>query len=324
MKWRRFIMWSLFVISALFGAVIFSCVRGLWAKTPPITEQAPRLIRQQFGDVTVYALRTGWVSVKEAHRTLQGPDATRLASILLGAQWTEWMPVTVFVIVHPEGVWLVDAGLSEDTLSPEHSNCDPGNHFVYQNLLRFKFAPKDRVDRQLASIGIVQKDIRGVIFTHRHADHTDAISYLPSAATAYVGAGDWPTHNGALQCRWPVERTPVLVDETGPSFGAFLHSTALTKDQRLRVVPLRGHSPGHLGVMVEVEQRFLLFAGDAAFSLEQVQTNTIAGISEDPALARQSLQRILKQLSNFQTFLLPSHDSQSLHRFERRQLSAIE
>ena len=317
-------MWSLFVISTLFGAVIFSCVRGLRTKTPPLTAPAPRLIQQQFGDVTVYALRTGWVSVKEAHRTLQGPDATRLASILLGAQWTEWMPVTVFVIVHPEGVWLVDAGLSEDTLSPAHSDCDPGNHFVYQNLLRFLFAPEDRVDRQLASLGISQEEIRGVIFTHRHADHTDAISYLPSAATAYVGAGDWPTHSGALQCRWPVERTPVLVDEAGPSFGAFPHSTALTKDQRLRVVPLRGHSPGHLGVMLEVAQQFLLFAGDAAFSIEQVQTNTIAGISEDPTLARQSLQRISKQLGDLPTFFLPSHDSDSLRRFERRQLTAIE
>ena len=323
MKRRRFLVWTLIVLSSLLGAAIFSCVRGLRAETPHLNERAPRVIRQTFGDVTVYALRTGWVSVKEAHRTLQGPDTTRIAAILFGAQWTEWMPVTVFVIVHPEGVWLVDAGLSEDTLSSEHSNCDPGNHFVYQNLLRFLFAPEDRIDRQLTALGVSPDDLRGVIFTHRHADHTDALSHLSGAAEVYVGAKDWPSHNGALQCRWPTERTPLLVDETGASFGVFPYSTPLTLDRRLRVVPLRGHSPGHLGVMLEVSGQYLLFAGDAAFSLEQVTTNTIAGISEAPALARQSLQQIAQQLRSYSTFLLPSHDSESLRRFERREPSAL-
>jgi N-acyl homoserine lactone hydrolase len=311
---------KLMIALALFGVVVWvSCaaLRGLRAPTPEPTEIAPRVIKASFGYVAVYAIRTGWVSVKESHRTLSGLDTFRIPGILLDQTWTEWMPVTVFVIVHPEGVWLVDAGLSEETLSSKDSHCDPGNHFVYQNLLRFRFAPEDRIDRQLTSLGLDLSSIKGVILTHRHADHTDALPYLPKAATVYVGEGDWPTHNGALSCRWPQEREPTLIGASGEPFGAFPHATPLTKDKKLQIVPIVGHSPGHLGVMLETNAKTLLFAGDSAFSIEQVETNTIAGISEVPDAARESLRLIQRQRQQAPTSLLPTHDQASLLQFWR-------
>jgi N-acyl homoserine lactone hydrolase len=188
------------------------------ASPPPVLptpDGAQAVITRTFDDVTVHAVRTGWVRVKEAHRTLRGPDALRTPAILLGRAWTEWMPVTVYVVVHPEGVFLVDAGLSEETLQSAHFDCDPGTHFVYDTLLKFLFTPQDRIDRQLAALGLSPEALRAVVFTHRHADHTDALGALPASATAYVGARDWPTHNGALACRWPAQRIPTLVDTRG-------------------------------------------------------------------------------------------------------------
>jgi N-acyl homoserine lactone hydrolase len=303
----------LVLVLAVFGA---ACARGLKQATSPIAGNAtPPPVTRTFGDVTVHVLHTGWVSVKEAHRTLSGADASRIFSILTDQRWTEWMPVYVFAVVHPDGVWLVDAGLSEATLDFTESACDPGNRFVYQNLLRFQFQPSQRVDRQLQTLGISVDRVRGVVFTHRHADHTDAFNDLPSSVTAYVGAADWPSHNGALPCRWPADRKPVLVDEEGPAARAFPHSFPLTQDGRLRVVPMRGHSPGHLGVLLASETQDVLFAGDSSFSLEQVESSTIAGISEVPALARRSLEWTRAQLEQRPTFLLPAHDPVSVERF---------
>jgi N-acyl homoserine lactone hydrolase len=301
-----------------------TCARGLKQATRPLTgSDTPGPVSRTVGDVTMHVLHTGWVSVKEAHRTLSGADATRILGIVTDQEWTEWMPVYVFAVVHPEGVWLVDAGLSEATLDFSDSACDPGNQFVYQNLLRFRFQPSQRVDRQLQTLGIPLDRVRGVVFTHRHADHTDAFNDLSATVTAYVGAADWPSHNGALPCRWPADRKPVLVDEDGPAAGAFPHSRALTQDGRLRIVPMRGHSPGHLAVLLTDQTHDVLFAGDSSFSVEQVESGTIAGISEVPELARRSLEWTRAQLVSRPTFLLPAHDPASIERFGRGEVTTV-
>ncbi len=317
---------ALAALGVVLGLVLLGAAvgRGLKQATRPLScNPTPPPVTRTFGDVTVHVFHTGWVSVKEAHRTLSGADATRILGILTDQQWTEWMPVSVYAVVHPEGVWLVDAGLSEATLDFTDSACDPGNQFVYQNLLRFQFQPSQRVDRQLQTSGISLERVRGVVFTHRHADHTDAFNDLPTTVTAYVGAGDWPAHNGALPCRWPADRTPVLVDEDGPAAGAFPHSRALTQDGRLRIVPLRGHSPGHLGVLLTGQSQDVLFSGDSSFSVEQVESGTIAGISEVPALARRSLEWTHAQLAQHPTFLLPAHDPASIERFGRGEVTTV-
>jgi glyoxylase-like metal-dependent hydrolase (beta-lactamase superfamily II) len=256
--------------------------------------------------------------VKKSHRDLVGPVATRVAAIVTDPSWTPWMPVTSYAIEHPDGVFLVDTGLTEDMLDSQHFACDPGTSFVYGNLLQFQFAPEDRIDRRLASLGLSTAQVKGVVLTHRHADHTDGLRLLPSAATIYVGEGDWPAHNGALVCQWPAGRVPVIVaDDRREAFGALPSSLALTKDRALRVVPLPGHSPGHLGVVLEAGSEWVLFAGDSVFDLDQLAKRRIAGISEVPAAALDSLDRIAKQLAFAPTTLLPAHDPQSLERFAR-------
>ncbi len=318
---------SVFGLLFVLGVLLLSatCVRGLKQSTPALTgNPTPSPVTRTFGDVTVHVLHTGWVSSKQSHRSKRGPDAMRLLAILTDNVWTEWMPVYVFAVVHPEGVWLIDAGMSEATLDFGESGCDAGNRFFYQNFLRFLFEPSQRVDRQLNALGFSLDRIKGVVFTHRHADHSDAFNDLPATVQAFVGEQDWPAHTGALPCRWPKNRTPVLVGETGTAFGAFPHSLPLTVDARLRIVPLTGHSPGHLGAMLTLSDgRALLFAGDSSFSVEQVETGTIAGIVEVPELALRSLELTRKQLAAMPTFLLPAHDSKSLERFSRDEVTVL-
>jgi glyoxylase-like metal-dependent hydrolase (beta-lactamase superfamily II) len=87
------------------------------------------------------------------------------------------------------------------------------------------------------------------------------------------------------------------------------------------VVPMNGHSPGHLGVMLRTRAADLVFAGDALFSLEQLRTRTLAGIVEEPAAARQTLDTLARQREASPTFLLPSHDTASLERFARGEVT---
>lgn len=275
------------------------------------------------GSVTVHVLQTGWVRVKEAHRTLSGPQATRLLSIALGRRWTELMPVLVGVVEHPDGVFIVDAGLTEDTLDPEHFACDAGTRFFYENFLEFRFDPAARVDRRLEALGIPPERVAGVVLTHRHADHADGLAHLPRGAPVYVGAGDWPTHTGALSCRWPDGRTLVTVPADGAPLGAFPASRPLTADGRVVIVPLVGHSPGHLGVLVRGEAHDILFGGDAAFDVGQIARGQLAGIVDAPDDAARTLGVLAAQLRARPTMLVLAHELSGLARFLRGDLTKL-
>jgi N-acyl homoserine lactone hydrolase len=282
----------------------------------PLPAEVPAHVVHRAGDITVHLLNTGWVRVKESHRSLPGAGDARMLRIVVDRAWTEAMPVYVGVVQHPEGVFLVDAGLSEATLEPDHFDCDPGTAWVYAHLLDFHFEPAQRVDRQLEALGVRPRDIRAVVFTHRHADHTDALDHLPATAVPWVGARDWPNHQGALPCRWPQDRQPRLVTpDEGTPVGAFAHSVPLTADGRVRVVQMHGHSPGHLGVWVDGgDGPPVVFAGDATFSVEDLRAQTQAGIVEDLGAARATLEALARQVGSQPTFLVPAHDPASARR----------
>jgi N-acyl homoserine lactone hydrolase len=307
---------SLLGLSALGAILLDACIHP----PPHLTEPMPSGLRasRTFGDVRVHLVNTGWVRVKEAHRTLGGRESLRLPAILFDDRWTEFMPVWVAVIDHPEGVFLVAAGLTEDTLDPSHFNEDVGNSFVYSNLLDFRFDEADRIDRWLPRLGVDPARVRGVVVTHRHADHSDALVALPESVEVFVGASDWPGHQGALA--WPLARPPTLVPAGEP-----LEPTwPLTRDGRLSVVALPGHSPGHLGLLFRTETATegrkgleFLVGGDVAFSLPQIRDTTLAGIVESPSAARASLQALRKRLEAGRTLLLLTHDRSSAERLAR-------
>ena len=290
------------------GMSIGSRVAGACFSRPPAglvpPGDVPEVVTRRFGEISVHVVNTGWVRVKRAHASFAGPLALRMPAIVFGRAWTPFMPVYVTVVEHPEGLFLVDAGLSEETLEPSHFACDPVTSFVYANLLDFRFAPEQRIDRRLAALGLDPSRTRGVVLTHRHADHADALVHLPGDPTVYVGAADWPSHAGAL----PMTREPTLVAVEGEPLGAFPHARPLTEDGRVAIVPLPGHSPGHLGVLVRTPALDVVAAGDATFSLEDLATGTLAGIVEQPAPASRTLGILREQLRAHPTSLVVSHD----------------
>lgn len=284
---------------------------------------APGVVTRRFGDLVVHAVRSGFVACKEQHRTLTVPELLRLPAIVLDRRWTEWMPVTSYVIEHPDGVFVVDAAQREETGDASALDTDPGTRWFYRNLLRLAFRPEERIDRRVEALGLDLASVRGVVLSHRHADHADGAAFLPNA-TLYVGAADWPSHQGALPAHWPAGRTPALVGLEGPALDAFPSSTSLVGDD-LAIVPLVGHSPGHLGVLARApDGTRLLFAGDATFSFDQVRDDVIAGVCEVPSAARRTLSLVRAQLEHHRTILLPAHEQAAFERLAGATASTLE
>ncbi|MEM8560524.1 MAG: N-acyl homoserine lactonase family protein [Bacteroidota bacterium] len=264
-------------------------------------------VSYELGDVRVTAFRTGAVAVKRAHREYGGPRALRLPAIVADPRWTPWLPVTCWLVEHPDGPILVDTGETARTSDPGYFDCDPGTAFVYERLLRFEVAEVDEIGPQLRAFGVPPTSIPTVALTHLHSDHAGGLSHFPDAVFLLSEIEVRSPAQGALPCRWPAHFRPTGVAYTDGPFGAFAASQALTDDGAVRLVPTPGHTRGHQSVLIEGAGRWLLLAGDASFSLDQVQRRAVAGISEDPAAARRTLGVIAEQVERYETIYLAAH-----------------
>jgi len=123
-----------------------------------------------------------------------------------------------------------------------------------------------------------------------------------------TGAGNWPSHVGSVPCTLTRGFEPELAEFADGPFGAFEASQKLLGHDDIRLVPLPGHTPGHVGVLVKDAERYWLIAGDATFNLRETLDNHVCGVSQDVERARDTQRRILEQLRTYDTVLLPAHD----------------
>lgn len=256
--------------------------------------------------IRIHALRLGWVAVKSTHRELDVPRWLALPSIMLGQTWAAWMPIIGFAIEHPEGVILVDTGPSPEINKDDYYACDKTNEFFYKRNMRFSVPAGDTLGPRLAQIGIGAAQVSAVVITHFHADHIGGVNLVPQAK-AYTGAGNWPSHTGAFTCRLPTGFVPTTVSFDGSGAG-IAPSVALTADGKVRIVPLPGHTPGHVGVTVSDGGRTWLMVGDATFDQDQTNRGAVTGVSQNIATAL-ATQALLKSLTaQGEITMLPAHD----------------
>jgi hypothetical protein len=97
---------------------------------PPPLDSLPTMAQvSTVSNIRIHALRTGWVGVKGTHRELDVPQWMALPSIVLGRKWAAWMPIIVFVVEHPEGVFVIDTGPSPRISDADYFACDKKTNF---------------------------------------------------------------------------------------------------------------------------------------------------------------------------------------------------
>lgn len=111
------------------------------------------------------------------------------------------------------------------------------------------------LDDDLAGLGIAADDIDLVVLTHLHVDR---VGWLPRFAGArhVLSAREWASVQG--------DAMPAHVRDTlAPIAAAGQLDPDGSLVDGLQLLPLPGHTPGHSGVLIEGEQRQVLFGGDA-------------------------------------------------------------
>ena len=191
----------------------------------------------------------------------------------LGGWSNRTLPVNVFLVDHPAGLLLIDAGQTADAAS---SSYFPRWH-PYLRLARFELGPDDEAHTKLRAAGIEPRDVRWVALTHLHTDHAGGIAAF-AHAEVLVSRTEWQAASGVkgrlrgyLPDRWPRGLEPALVDCDGPPVGPFAGSFDVAGDGRLLLVPTPGHTRGHLGVLVRAPGRAYLCGGDLARNFAELE-----------------------------------------------------
>src|SRR5262249_22878742 len=119
---------------------------------------------------------------------------------------------------------------------------------------------------------------------------------------------------------WPSWFDPTPVDFSSGPYGPFAESRALTAAGDVRIVPLPGHTPGHLGVVVEDAGHVVLLAGDASYNEELLLRGAVDGVSPDERLALQTQERIRALAAERPTVYAVAHDPETGARVAERRV----
>ncbi|MGW2864550.1 MBL fold metallo-hydrolase [Streptomyces sp. NPDC001205] len=172
-----------------------------------------------------------------------------------------------------DGLILVDTGLG---IADRH---DPGRTLgadwvAYAQPARY---PEESALRQVVRLGYAPEDVRHIVLTHLHRDHTGGLPDFPHARVhvhpaeyAAVTDPSNPWHRHSLDRFMPAHRAhgPLLTAAVPDDGAGWFGFSGVARPQglvcELVLVPLPGHSAGHSGVAVrDAGGGWLLHAGDA-------------------------------------------------------------
>lgn len=215
------------------------------------------------------------------------------------------VPAPAFLVAHPAGLVLVDAGLHPGVGTDPH-----GQVGWIADLVAFEMEPMDALPDRLATLGIAPEDLRCVVATHLHYDRAGGLALVPETVELVVQAREWRAGQDPVQAaanlldprdyRQP-DRQIHLVDGEHDVFG----------DGRVVLVPTPGHTPGHQSVLLRCDDGSEVFlCGDACEFADWADGSTALPYGADPGQALDTLRTVVKGYRDRGVRMIYGHDPQ--------------
>jgi N-acyl homoserine lactone hydrolase len=206
------------------------------------------------------------------------------------------IPIPVYLIVHPEGLVLIDTGLNPDHI-----------HEPFKTAYRPVQTEDQKLPNQLKKMGYSTDGIKYVILTHMHVDHAGGMELFPKATFVIqkdeLKAAWWPE---------PFQKpTYFLADFGGTRNFNFMQLDSdweLFRDGSIRIIRTIGHTQGHQSVVVTLPKTgTVIITGDAIYMEENLK-GVVPGIVWSVEKAMESIERIKWERDRSGGQIFFSHD----------------
>lgn len=216
------------------------------------------------------------------------------------------IPVPWFLIEHPRGNVVIDGGnaveVAQDSRKHWGSVVD-----VYEPVMG---RAENCVD-QCRSVGVAAEDVRYVLQSHLHLDHSGAIGRFPRAQYYvqkqefdYAQSPDWfsagayisaDINRGSVHWRFLNGHRSGIVD--------------LFHDGSVKMIFTPGHSPGHQSFLITLQNTGpVLLTIDAAYTLEHWNNQALPGLLHSAHDAAQSVARLREIADQTGAMVVTGHD----------------
>jgi N-acyl homoserine lactone hydrolase len=265
----------------------------------------------------IHALSTGQVKIKQNAVRGKGLGAMRMVNVLIDPEWTDWLPIHVWLLEHSDGFIVVDTGERHDApILP---------------VVKLQVKPETDLVFQLKSLGInPKKDVQCVIQTHLHGDHVGGLGGFGKTPVmvsklewqGMQGVSGWLTRQIA-KVTIPSTLNPAIIEFTSNPIGSFEQSCAVTNDGAVKIVPTPGHTNGHVSVIAQSEGINYFLAGDTSYSETAMLEKIPSGFSSNDKLELETHAKIRDFARLRPTVYLPSHDPESAIRLEQKRVVQV-
>ena len=210
-----------------------------------------------------------------------------------------------YLIDTGDEVILVDTGLPAGT--PEEVPDENSLAFTGKDICSYMEA--------LAALGYKPEQVTKIFLTHKHADHSGELKSFPNAQ---IFVGEEEITADELQGISNL----VPVSFTDGAYYNFPESQKITEG--IYLIKAKGHTNGNSLVIVENDGLFYMLHGDITYVDEALYENKLSVVYDDPAAARETLDRVREFVRHHPTVYCGTHTPQGYENLEAKRVMDLD
>lgn len=234
----------------------------------------------------------GWEPIPESI-SLRGGDPARF---LLE-------PVTAAAVAFDDGWVLVDGGFHLDRVRDPAQRAAHYDHEGYTAVV----PPGDALAEGVAAAGLAWSDLALCVLSHVHLDHTGGLRLVPPGTPVALQRREWDWLRSGIGRR----ETVVVDDVLAADVRVLLLDGDTLLAPGLTALDTRGHTPGHQSFRIDLPDRSVVLACDAADLERNLVERTACGwvgLPGDEDDAQRAVERLAGLADEPGVEVWPGHD----------------